>query len=320
MVSGLLEYLEEVLVIEDTYGDELYAECPFCGKGKKHFSVNVDKGVFNCYRCMSRGTYRKLINATEGTHMSNNQISEFLKSYWEDVSIGILEDILQKKNTNGKKKKVDTDKITDIQEIEGVVSITDYTGGSNIHKKAIKYLIHRNITQVQMKKYNICVGLEGDLKGFVVFPVYEEGSLQSYVGRSFLPNLPRYTGPTGGGVWVDKRNLLFGIDYLGDTKEVVLVEGIFDALALAPLTKATPVAILGKAVTGEQSMKLLQHGVTSVTILFDGSVTSKEINRSVVRLVGIIPEVYVATLTSGKDPSESTKSALTAISTAERVV
>ena len=40
----------------DNEGEELSLECPYCPSGKENkLFVNVDKGVFNCFRCNFSG-------------------------------------------------------------------------------------------------------------------------------------------------------------------------------------------------------------------------------------------------------------------------
>jgi len=49
-------------------GDEIHASCPFPGKHLKgkdthpSFAINVDKGVYNCFACGSRGTIEELVS------------------------------------------------------------------------------------------------------------------------------------------------------------------------------------------------------------------------------------------------------------------
>lgn len=38
-------------------GDEVYCICPYCGRGKKHFSFNISKMVFHCFGCDASGSF-----------------------------------------------------------------------------------------------------------------------------------------------------------------------------------------------------------------------------------------------------------------------
>ena len=42
-------------------GDEVYCICPYCGRGKEHFSFNISKMVFHCFGCDVSGTYFDLL-------------------------------------------------------------------------------------------------------------------------------------------------------------------------------------------------------------------------------------------------------------------
>jgi DNA primase len=78
-------------------GDEVMASCPFPEKhssgSDKHpsFSINVDKGVWNCFSCSSRGTIEELVAKIKGI-----TISEAL-SQLEDLGFSKIELQLREK-------------------------------------------------------------------------------------------------------------------------------------------------------------------------------------------------------------------------------
>lgn len=56
--KNALEWLYQ-LGFEETscQGNEHRGDCPICGKENNHFSINSEKGVFNCFSCGESGTY-----------------------------------------------------------------------------------------------------------------------------------------------------------------------------------------------------------------------------------------------------------------------
>ena len=41
-------------------------DCPFCHKGAGHFTVHIQKGVYNCYRCGNSGYFPEIIAQVKG--------------------------------------------------------------------------------------------------------------------------------------------------------------------------------------------------------------------------------------------------------------
>ena len=54
-MRGKLEILKDVLGRCRTSGHEHLFSCPYCGHHKKKFSVNIDKNVYKCWVCDTRG-------------------------------------------------------------------------------------------------------------------------------------------------------------------------------------------------------------------------------------------------------------------------
>ena len=109
----------------------------------------------------------------------------------------------------------------------------------------------------------------------MIFPVIEDGIVKNFVARRFRGKGKRYEGPHNDEGYIRKSHLLWGLDdlkgteYLWTSHFLVLVEGIFDAIALR--NNAYPsVALLGKNISPTQIGKLTElteRGLKTVVVL-----------------------------------------------------
>lgn len=311
MVQGFRYYLESKLDIIDSFGSELYAVCPYCSKSGKHFSCNINKCVFHCFKCGAKGSYITLLHDLEGLPYNESVVKKFLSQYGEDLSLEELEeqtiiDPIIKEPYHSVIKLKD--------EVLGLESLESTSKGA---RRAVKYLVGRRADVDLLITLGAMVGVSGEYEGYILIPLWEDGLIVNFVGRAFSPDLVRYTGPHKDSFWRLKSTLLFGYDWvkLGQEK-VVLVEGSFDALALHKkfegLTKWEVCAILGTNTSCTQVRKLAEKKVKEVVITFDIGVSLKLIHESVIKLIGFIPTVTVAFL-GEEDPAENPQATLKAI-------
>lgn len=108
----------------------------------------------------------------------------------------------------------------------------------------------------------------------IMFPIQnEEGSFVGFVGRNLLPSCaPKYLGPMKSWIF-DDRSKFYGIHQakvaIQEAKQVILVEGVIDAIVLYMSGIQNVVSILGTGFTHEQAMKLKAAEV-EVVVWFDG--------------------------------------------------
>jgi DNA primase len=76
-------------------------------------------------------------------------------------------------------------------------------------------------------------------------------------------------------------------------KDVILVEGILDCMAVRRIPKTSAYACFGKHLSFTQTMILKSWGVESVTIFFDKDVPKKDIIKLVNELKSCFKDVYV---------------------------
>lgn len=131
-------------------------------------------------------------------------------------------------------------------------------------KLCLEYLFNRGITHEDVVKYNIKYAESGYLEGRIFIPFFLKGKLVYYIARTIYDESKepkKILNPKG-------RKELFNIERASQYQEVVLVEGVFDAI----LTGDDAIPILGKSLTQYQIDLMVQHDITVVNIMLDPEV------------------------------------------------
>lgn len=135
----------------------------------------------------------------------------------------------------------------------------------------------------------------GRIKGFA----FRDINWQKDVSRN-----PKYVYSTG----LERGSLLFSLRAIKADKDLVVVEGLLDAL-FARAKGLTNVVALGGTSLGEAQVRLaLDHGAEKITLCLDGDTAGRQATQKAIdaiRAVSSDVSIYVAALTAGfKDPDE----------------
>jgi DNA primase len=133
--------------------------------------------------------------------------------------------------------------------------------------KALKYLNSRGITQKDIRNWKIGYCTGGRYSGRIIIPSYNwDGNANYFIARSFVNHGRRYLNPPVG------RDIVFNELYVDWDEEVVLVEGVFDAI----IAGSNAIPILGS--TLRENSRLFQQIVlndTPVYLALDKDAESK---------------------------------------------
>jgi hypothetical protein len=230
--------IEEIFEDGEWIGnDEFLIRCPFCGDGTthNHCFVNPYKKVFHCYRCHEKGTLRKLAEKVEVTHL--------------EPRVGITE-----------KKKYEPIEFSQFPKLTGKAGITDKDGW--------KYLIDkRKLTPNEIKNYDIRIGINGRYYGRVIIPIIEESEIVCFTARSIYAHIePKYLFPHHGEMKLTTSEAIFGYDKLrkahpDDKRDIVIVEGAFDAIAIEKKTSALAMSFLSNHMSNGQFVKFQNRDI-----------------------------------------------------------
>jgi len=256
----IYEYVISMLTSGDftLKGDEVWMSCPGCGDDE-HFSVNIKKGCFNCWKCIVGGFFlehigrdisrwRSLISRIDGEILSG----EIRK----DISFD---------------REVCSKPSMDIMDIyKTPVYNPDDTGNVffSVATKAFKYLQNRGVKIQQIISYKPYVH---KWEPTVYFPYWNESGEQTfYIGRRFVDDDgPKTLEPKS------STKPLFGLHVKRPKPVVFLVEGVFDHLM-------TPdsYAILGSMITEQQVSSLRKYNIERIFVLMDPDASDKCLNNA----------------------------------------
>lgn len=328
MIPGLEFWAEQyldVLDIDSRESTELYAVCPYCGKCKNHFAINLEKGEYHCFRCNAGGSIPFLmVSVDPGFHLPRKTDSEeamaiaksYLSAYIKDICIDDLSDYYE--DVGSSPVNADLDEI----ELNGVVP---FDSDDLLAKEGRLYWYSRGLSRELAIERGICFGVDGALEGRVVIPCTDiHGDIKSYTARTFIGDDLRYLSAKRSDGWDSIKKYVYGLDRVVNQEStqahIVLVEGVFDAFSL--WEHYYTCALFGKSATKEQALKVLSRYPSKITILLDPK-SEKETRDQAPNpedvakyFINLVPEVRIAVLEEG-DPGDNREGAIKAIEKAE---
>ena len=235
-------------------GSEYIIKCPICldAVSHSHCSINVEKGVFRCFYCGATGKLKWLIHEYAG-----DQPLLFLRN-----------------PVVTKERPIAATSFSQFQEFfifkQGFLP-------EMLEQKAWSYLQARGITRSDIEYYHLRWANRGRYFGRIILPVFEGEQVVVWSARAFLDILkPKYLFPHSGETSLTCSEAIFGYDRALHSsvihKHLVLVEGIFDAIAVDKAlatdtmrpTGTFVMSMLSKTLSDNQFMKLLRFDKKAV--------------------------------------------------------
>jgi len=255
---------------------EIRINCIACGDNTSHLYFNTELGIGNCKKCNYSPNLAKLVSDHEGIP---------LDEAYRRIGQGITS------------KPVAVEEVTfEYKEIPFPRHFILLDGPSERHPpRIVDYMLGRGITWETARKYEIGYCLGGEYMWRLIIPIRMFGKLVCYQGRDITGIAERkYKNPTGS----EFSRYIFNYDRALGNDEVVLVEGMFDAIAVGEHCVAT----FGKKISEEQKQLILKSGWQRVSIMFDADATKEDV-KYVTDLARFIPTRLVL-LPKGLDPDE----------------
>jgi len=292
-------------------GNELRCCCPFHDDGNPSMTINHNKSLFNCHAasCGKKGNILDFVANKEELDLraAAIRLAEICKIGVAAPNSGAGKPNVAQKATKPKpEKKL---KRADKKAIEAAGNAPiDITLKLD---QAHSYLESRGLFPVVCKRFEMGVASQGIMKERVAVPMHNgEGEKVGYIGRYAADPVPggteKYRLPKG----FQKNLELFNLHRIRAmaTREVVLVEGVFDAIRLHELGIPT-VALLGSSISDEQVALLQKAEISQVLVLLDAE-TDKARRKLLDRLAQHFSVRSVA-LPDGKDPASVSSEFLT---------
>jgi len=184
--------------------------CPFCKHHKRKFSVNIERGVYKCWICDAKGRNLHRLVKKFGSHKDREKWKEFSD---EKTNLSDFESLFE---------EIEKEEVQQI--IEMPPNFHTLTGNCKF-KAPLKYLASRGITKRDILKWKIGFCSDGPFKNRIIVPSFDSnGDLNYFIARTFTDNYKRYINPPV------SRDIVYNELYVDFDREVMIVEGVFDAI------------------------------------------------------------------------------------------
>lgn len=284
--------------------DELRINCihPECDDRKNKLYINPDKGTFFCFKCHfgpKRGhDVFDFVAFTEGLsrwQATMKLLTEYKPTTPENFDAALRGELDEVPEQTPKFK---------VPYISGLpeeaVPLTsehhpwwDYLITRGLTPREIQRVLQAHVILQEKREIRDHKGkYKGDIGHRIIWPIYGgDSKMISWMARTLNPRMDsiKYLNAPD----TDLNSSLWPFVKPYGT-EVVLVEGVIDALAVRRLEKVSAYATFGKAVSKKQRELLQMWGVEKVIMAWDKKDAKKETERTVKDLKDYF-DVYVAT-------------------------
>ena len=244
-------------ILGDNYrsNDEHLFACPYCKHHKKKLSINIEKNLYKCWICESTGRDIRRLVRRFGDF---NQLQAWDK-LTNRININEFDDLF----TENAAKRIDSQLIV---LPSGFISLNNEASLSAT--PALNYLKKRGILDKDTLYWKIGYCMDGRYANRIIVPSFDDnGDLNYFVARSFASNLRKYLNPPV------SKDVVFNELYLEWDTDLVITEGIFDAIIAGP----NAVPLLGSTLRPNSKlfMKIVQND-TPVFLALDPDADKKE--------------------------------------------
>jgi len=282
--------MEKVTILRRVLGDfrptggERLFHCPNCKHHKNKLSVNIERDKFQCWHCGYAGKKIYRIIRRFGSFTDQQSWREISN----DIDLSLFDELFNEEK---------------YEEVEQVIDLPEhfiFLGRSDLPMSSLPprhYLAKRGITMDEILFWKIGYCPWGEYKDRIVVPSFnKDGDPNFFVSRTYKSSWAKYKNPNV------SKDIIFNELYLDFDQEVVLVEGVFDAIVAGE----NAVPILGS--TLKEQSKLFQKIVQSDTAVYfalDPDADSKAY-KIMQKLLQYDVDVYKVDLTGFADVGEMT--------------
>ena len=253
MNTKKITILEEILGAFYKSKNEYLFFCPFCKHHKKKMSLNLNRGVFKCWVCDTKGGISYLVKRF-GTQ-DNKYKWELLN---QEIDMSSIKTMFEMK----------------IEEIKQIVSLPrEYIclakkGLPYSAREPLIYLASRGVSKRDILYYKMGYCERGAYRNRIIIPSFnEDGNCDYFIARTYGTDWMRYKNPPV------PKNIIFNDLLIDWQSPVTLVEGVFDAIKI---NNAIP--ILGSILSEKtQLFKKLVTEQPKIYVGLDQDVISKSL-------------------------------------------
>ena len=279
-----LQILIDVLGRYKKSNDEHLFRCPYCEHSKHKFSVNIDKNVYKCWICDTRGRNLKRVVRRFGTFKQRQARDQLT----DEVDLTSFDSIFESTVETKVEQTIDLPK--------EFISLAN-TNLPITAKPALKYLKERGITKDDILKWKIGYCSSGEYENRIIFPSFnKDGYVNYFVARTYIDHWKRYLNPPV------SNNVLFNELYVDWNNDLCIVEGVFDAVVAS-----NAIPLLGSSLRDSSKLlqKIIKHD-TPIYLAMDPDAKDKE-QKIAKLLMQYDIELYKIDVSGFEDIGEMTK-------------
>ncbi len=265
-------------------GNELLFTCPSCNHHKRKFSINLDKNAYKCWICDYRGRNIRRVVRRFGSY---TQLQK-----WDQITnrsdIERFADLFMEPERCENTTKVELPE-------EFISLCSEEIPATGMY--AMRYLQKRGVTKCDIVKWKIGYCFSGEYRNRIIIPSFDNnGDVSYFIARSYSGDSYKYKNPKA------SKDITFNELYIDWNKDLVLVEGVFDALVAG-----NAVPILGSTLRKRSNLlREIVRNDTPIYIALDPDAADKE--RKIIKtLLEYDIELYKIDVTDYEDVGSMSK-------------
>jgi len=256
--------------------------CPFCHHKKKKLEIDTNNEIWHCWVCNEKGrsvySLLKKLNTHQNVLHSVHDLSD-IKYIPQSKEIKTIE--------------------TGLQLPENFIPLYyPIKNKTNTYKSVLQYLIKRNLTPIDVKRYKIGYCEKGKFKNRIIFPSFNsKNELNYYVGR-VLPNKSKlaYLTPP-----ISKDDIIPFENLINFNLDVYIAEGALDAIAMHYNT----IPLFGKTIGKSLMQKLIKTQPPNIYIILDNDAIKQAVGLiNKLKYNSVKSNIHLIELPENKDPSD----------------
>ncbi|MBU5675717.1 DNA primase [Alkaliphilus sp. MSJ-5] len=330
--NEIIDVISQYIQVKSV-GSSYKALCPFHSENTPSFIINREKQIYKCFGCGEGGDVVRFIMKIE-----NLDFIESVRLLAKRANI----EIKSTESSEEVKRQIKEKNLC--YEINRKVGLYFYRNLTKKPNPALEYLVNRGLNPKTLASFglgyainswdNLILYLQREgyqlsdiqkcglirpnkqngyydyFRNRIMFPIFNiRGDVVGFGGRVMDNSLPKYLNSPETKIF-NKSNILYGLNFARkniNNRQMILVEGYMDVIALHQAGFKNVVASLGTSLTKYHG-QLLKKYCDEVIICFDGDTAGiKATMRSVDILNEVECQFRIMTLPEGKDPDDFIK-------------
>lgn len=324
----------------DKKGGKYFGCCPFHNEKTPSFCVNADEQYYHCFGCGVSGNVINFVMEMEslsfydavkflaekaGMEMPEMHFDPDYKKKREkkDILHGLMKDTAHLYRSNLLREKEGKEAREYLQSRGISEDSARYYGiGLSLDADQLPgYMRRKNYTIENLRDCGLVYGADDNLKdafsGRIIVPILDSmGNVVAFGGRVYHgeKDVAKYKNSTNTEIF-DKSRTLYGVNFIkkekrenGGFREIILVEGYMDVIALGSVGIKNAVAGMGTALTEGQAREISRLAPL-VYVCYDGDGAGRKATiKNIETLSKAGLEVRVVSLDDGCDPDDTIRS------------